>query len=182
MHSGKMMHTRSIFVVAIVFSVLLRETSFVRADDIVDKNTINILRHVKTVSLSVRDNVTGGCFPTPNSAKTVAEKELLVTGLPLTDSGQVHLYFDVQGLPVKNRAGGTFGCSIHANVRATYIASAHSPDKKSVVTARVLVHQNSFSMVSTYSKSQSQIEFSVKALAAKFAVLWLKSRQPVAPN
>jgi hypothetical protein len=134
------------------------------------------LKGIKTVKIIIRDNVKGGCWSAPSSAKTFVEKELLSSGIGVSDkTGDINL--SITAIGFADTAGPSkkkIGCVAYVSVQGWYVAA----DKPHYSDEEVLVVVEVFSdgmLLSGASDRSDQINRAIRGFAAQFAVRVMKA-------
>lgn len=76
-----------------------------------EADELDTYRGIKTVRLALSDGVSDGCWAEPNSSKTFAEKELLSSGIRVSDTNyDATLTLEVLGYATKTPSGRQVNC------------------------------------------------------------------------
>jgi hypothetical protein len=161
-------------ILTVAFALALYEPTLAKEPT---KSQKTILKNTETVQVEIYDDVKDGCWKSPNAAKTVIEKELLSSNIPLKKSiDSLILSLSVVGVALKSRGGDKTGCAVHLRMQAWYSGLTKTPNKKSSTFATVVAYSRG-RLVAGLGDQSKQITDKAREWAAEFAVLWLKSRQ-----
>jgi hypothetical protein len=136
---------------------------------------IQDLKGIKTVNIKISDQVSDRCWSNPSSAKTFVEKELLSSGIGVTDKiGDVTFQVMVIGYARENKSGNKLGCVASLIIQASYIAMNKPPysDKNALITGLVFIEA---AVLSNKSDLTNQINQVSREIAAEFAVNVMKA-------
>jgi hypothetical protein len=95
---------------------------------------------IKSVNVSVYDNVSDGCWSSPNTSKTFAEKELLSSGINVKKDADVELSLTAIGFADKIGADNRqIGCTASYNIQvwASVIATPTYSDRRLAMTVEL---------------------------------------------